>query len=251
MKNYLFIVLLFVSFSGFGQHTLNHYKYVLVPEKFNFLKEKNQYDLNMQAMSLLENKGFLVYYDNSQLPSAIANNRCQALFLELLEKNSMFSTNLTIILKDCKGNEIFKGKEGKSREKEYKVSYNFALREAFKSLNEMNYSYQEPPAAQEQVPAAIVPATTVPAIAAAPQASAVETGGQSLATLYAQPTATGFQLVDASPKIILSLFKTSVENYFIAQKGTTNGIVFNRNNNWILEYYDNGKLMAETLTIKF
>lgn len=249
MKKYFLLVLLFISFSGYAQNTLNNYKYVLVPERFNFLKEADQYGLNSQAKTNLEEKGFTVYFDNSELPSEIANNRCSALVLEVLEKNSMFSTNLTLVLKDCKGNVLFKGKEGKSREKEYRLAYNFSLKAAFTSLNEFQYAYNGAVIAAEPqaVPQTVPVATIQPAI----KAAVAESAAPAAATLYAQPTAIGFQLVDATPKIILTLSKTSVENYFIAAKGNYHGIVFKKNESWVFEYYDNNKLMAEVLSIKF
>ena len=65
MKVYALLIFLFVSYSGYAQNTINNYKYVLVPEKFDFSREDNQYGLNTLAKSLLEEKGFSVYFDHS------------------------------------------------------------------------------------------------------------------------------------------------------------------------------------------
>jgi len=231
MKKCLFLFLLLCSFSGFAQNRIPvpNYKYVLVPERFSFLKEKNQYNLNSRLRSLLEEKGYIAYLDDTDLPSEIANNKCIALSAELLEKNSMFSTNLTLVLKDCKGNIIVKSKEGKSRDKEYKPAYTFALMDAVGSLDKIS----------PDTAAAV--ATVVQNTPDAPVAT----------TLYAQPTVTGFQLIDNTPKIVLSLFKTSVANYFIAEKDSTKGIVFKKDNNWFFEYYKDNNLITENLSIKF
>lgn len=263
MKKYLLVFLLVFSLSGYAQNTINNYKYVLVPEKFSFLKQKDQYRLNTLAKVLFEEKGFTVYYDDAEVPNDISNNRCSALNLDVLEKNSMFSTNLTLLLKDCKGNIIFKSKEGKSREKEYSVSYNLAFRDAFSSFNDVSYAYTGAATANEQQ-AATNANMTVPASQAAVQAPVVQTSGvqpssgtvaaeatQTAGTLYAQPTANGYQLIDTAPKIIVTLFKTSVVDYFIAENGSANGIVFKKNGNWFFEYYKDGKLIAEKLLIKF
>ncbi|WP_158796120.1 hypothetical protein [Pedobacter sp. L105] len=279
MKRYFLLILLLVSLSGYAQNTINNYKYVLVPEQFSFLKQKDQYKLNTLTKRLLEDKGFTVYFDNSDVPGEISSNKCIALNAEVVGKSTMFSTSLTLILKDCKGNIIFKGKEGKSREKDYDVSYNLALRDAFNSLNAVPYAYapstdtrDQQPVATASVPAiASAPVTTsVPATASASASASVpvtanvavpsnmyaakviatETG-QTAGTLYAQPTATGYQLIDTQPKIRLTLSKTSVQDYFIADNGVANGIVFKRNENWFFEYYTNGKLVAEKLLIKF
>lgn len=259
MKRYVLLLLLFISFSGYAQNTINNYKYVLVPEKFSFLKEQDQYRLNTLAKFLLTEKGFETYFDNFELPTAIANNKCDALHAEVLEKKGMFTTNLTLLLKDCKGNIIFKSKEGKSREKEYKTSYNLALRDAFTSLDEVKYAYNGTVNTDQQVAAttttvtAPVATVTVPvsaAVVATAKPVTVETN-QPAGTLYAQPTANGYQLIDTTPKKVLTLSRTSVQDYFIAENETANGIVLKKNGAWFFEYYKDGKLMAEKLLIKF
>ncbi len=256
MKKHFFLFLLLLSFSGFAQQTINNYKYVVVPEKFDFLKQKDQYNLNSLTKLLLEEKGFTVYYDNSDLPDEISGNKCKALNLEVIGKSNMFSTILTLVLKDCKGKVIFKSKEGKSREKEYDVSYNLALRDAFSSLNDVKYEYtpasdtndQQPVTAVESVATAPpVVAPTVQTAVKAITADTIKTSG----TLYAQQTETGYQLIDTAPKIVLTLFKTSMDNYFIAENASFHGTVFKKNDSWFFEYYQNGKLKAEKLLIKF
>lgn len=260
MKRYALLLLLFISFSGYAQNTINNYKYVLVPEKFSFLKEQDQYRLNTLTKFLLTEKGFEAYYDNFELPTAIANNKCDALHAEVLEKNGMFTTNLTLLLKDCKGNIIFKSKQGKSREKEYKTSYNLALRDAFTSLDEVKYAYNGTVNADQQiattttaVAAPVVATATVPVSAAviATVKPVVAESNQPAGTLYAQPTVNGYQLIDTTPKKVLTLWRTSVQDYFIADNGTANGIVLKKSGEWFFEYYKDSKLMAEKLLIKF
>jgi hypothetical protein len=256
MKKCLLLLILVLPFSGFAQNTINNYKYVLVPEKFNFLKQNDQYRLNTLTRLLLEEKGFTVYFDNAELPTEIANNKCIALTTDVLEKNGMFTTNLTLVLKDCQGNIVFKTKEGKSREKEFKTSYNLALRDAFTSLTETTYSYNESTHVPVQQMTAV--ATTVaPAVKQVQESTPVAkeamsvTTAQPVGTLYAQPTANGFQLIDTTPKKVLTLLKTSAQDYFIAENGTANGIVLKKNGDWFFEYYSNGQLNSEKLLIKF
>lgn len=246
MKRYFFILFLFFSFSGYAQQTLNNYKYVVVPEKFSFLKTNNLYGLNDLAKFLVEQKGFTAYLDNSELPAEIANNKCTALNLDLIERKTMFTTNLTIILKDCQGNILFKSKEGKSREKEYKTSYNFALRDAFSSMDSLNYVAATTP--MTQIPVATVPQQS-PVITYAP-ATASEVV-PAAGTLYAQPISNGFQLINTAPKVVLTLLITTVPDYFIANHATAQGIAFKRNGEWFFEYYQNNKLVTEKLLIKF
>ena len=248
MKKYILLFLVLLSFSSYAQVTINNYKYVIVPEKFSFLKENDQYRLNTLTTSFLQEKGFTVYYENTDLPNEIANNKCIALSVELLQKNSMFTTNLTLLLKDCKGNIIFKSKEGKSREKEYKLSYNLALRDAFSSLNDLPYAYTGP--AETTTEQVITKQVVIPVNTPAPQ-EVKSNSLQNSGMLYAQPTTNGYQLIDTAPKVLLTLFKTSAADYFIASNGSSNGIVFKKDANWIFEYYNNGELKSEKLLIKF
>ncbi|MGN7985842.1 hypothetical protein ACTJKC_00795 [Pedobacter sp. 22226] len=251
MKRYLVIILLALSFSAQAQPNLNHYKYIIVPEKFSFLKQANQYNLNNLTKALFDDLGFTTYFDNADLPTEIAGDRCKALTADIEEKNSMFVTNLTVVLKDCKGTVVLKSKEGKSREKEYKTSFNLALRDAFASLTDFRYTAGSIPDASAPTPAAQVKEAkteTTPAPATQPVATEAK---QTDAVLYAQTTANGYQLVDATPKIVMTLFKTSVEDFFIAVNGNTNGVVLKKNGNWFFEYYKNNVLVSDKLPVKF
>lgn len=199
------------------------------------MKEENQYRLNSLAKSILEEKGFSVYFDNTELPPELAGNKCDALMLEVQQRKSMFITNLTVLLKDCQGNIIFKSKEGKSREKEYNVSYNLALRDAFTSFDDVHYVYNE--VGKGKSLQVVTPAFALPS--------------QTEETLYAQATANGYQLINTAPKIVLTLFKTTAANCFIADSSSAHGIVLKKDQDWVFEYYKNGQLVSEVLKIKF
>ncbi|RBQ11888.1 hypothetical protein [Pedobacter miscanthi] len=257
MKRYIFIILLALSFSAKAQPNINHYKYIIVPEKYSFLKQPNQYNLNGVTKALFEGMGFTVYYDNADLPTEIAGDRCKALTADVLEKNSMFVTNLTVVLKDCKGTVVLKSKEGKSREKEYKTSFNLALQDAFSSLNDFRYTAGSTPETSIPAPAttttAAAPAQEVKTEAVPAPVSQPATTGTKLteAVLYAQPINNGYQLVDATPKIVMTLLKTSVEDFFIASNGGIAGVVLKKNGSWFFEYYKNNVLVSDKLPIKF
>lgn len=68
---------------------------------------------------------------------------------------------------------------------------------------------------------------------------------------YAQATETGYQLVDSSPKVRMNLMKSSADNVFMAKTDAKNGMVYQKDGNWIFEYYENDKLIQEELNIKF
>jgi hypothetical protein len=252
----LFILLSLFTIAGYSQSTLNNYKYVLVPEKFDFLKEDNQYGLNITTKLLLQQKGFTALMDEETLPAELSANKCNALRAEVVQKKGLFVTNLTLLLKDCQGNVIFKSKEGKSREKDFMAAYNLALRDAFTTLNDTEYKYdgtvftpaQQAAVASQPAPPAAAPAVAIPSPAQAPAAAPVT---ESAGTLYAQATPNGYQLIDTTPKKVLTLFKTSVGDYFIAEDESSNGIVFRKNGEWFFEYYKENKLISQKLQIKF
>ncbi|HEY4209831.1 MAG TPA: hypothetical protein VGM31_23560, partial [Puia sp.] len=136
-------------------------------------------------------------------------------------------------------------------------AYDEALKNAFLSLNDLPYKYDsttvtQAPAAvatSPATPAAAMPAAAMPA-AAVP---ALETPavGKISGTLYAQATLNGYQLIDVTPKKVLILLKTSIQDYFIAQAGASNGVVFKKDGEWIFEYYKDDKLVSQKLDIKF
>ncbi|NLR67672.1 hypothetical protein HGH92_25430 [Chitinophaga varians] len=260
MKRFALLFLVMYSVSAYAQNTINNYKYVLIPERFDFSREDNQYGLNTLAKMLLEEKGFTAYFDNTELPKELAGNKCEALKAEVTQRKALFATNLTLILKDCQGNIVFKSKEGKSREKEFNTSYNMAMRDAFASLKDEPYTYNGSTHARTEVvtstpapapvaaPAAAPVASTPAAPAPAPATPAVK---DAAGTLYAQAIANGYQLIDTAPKIVLTLLKTSVQDCFIAENGPVHGLVVKRNGDWYFEHYKDNQLVAEKLLIKF
>jgi len=69
--------------------------------------------------------------------------------------------------------------------------------------------------------------------------------------LYAQQTATGYQLVDTTPSILFYLKETSVKGVYLAEGNNQKGLVFLEDNQWVFEYYEGTKRIKEVLLIKF
>lgn len=69
--------------------------------------------------------------------------------------------------------------------------------------------------------------------------------------LYAQAIEKGFQLVDTTPKVILKIYNTLQPGYYNANIDNKFGAVFIKNNQWVFEYFMEGKLVTESLNIKF
>ncbi|WP_051228093.1 hypothetical protein [Gillisia sp. JM1] len=138
----IFTLLIGFCFTSVGQN-LNSYKYVSVPEKFDFLKESNQYQMNELTKFLFEKYGFTAILENEEVPSDFSRQDCNILYVDVIENSGLFKTSLQISLKDCKNKQIFLSEEGSSREKEYKKAYQEALRDAFSSFETVNYSYNK------------------------------------------------------------------------------------------------------------
>ncbi|GAA4268097.1 hypothetical protein [Hyunsoonleella aestuarii] len=144
MMTRLFSVLIicFLTAPLFSQANLNNYKYVIVPVKFDFLNENDKYQLNSLTKFLFNKYGFKAVLEGSEYPDDLMVNRCLALESDVLKEPGMFKTKLKIELKDCNDKVVFTSIIGESREKVYKTAYNLALRDAFQSVEALNYSYK-------------------------------------------------------------------------------------------------------------
>ena len=161
MKKLSVLFAIFFTVLTYGQKTVNDYKYVIVPEKFEFSKEKNQYQLNALTKFLLEKYGFSTVMKSAEKPAELQSNNCLALEADVQNNSGLFVTKMVFQLKDCYGNVVYASEEGRSREKNYKSAYHEALRDAFSSLEDLNYRYNEDPIVAEtpkQEPKAITSA---------------------------------------------------------------------------------------------
>jgi hypothetical protein len=244
MKKYLLLIALFVVTVTFAQ-SVNDYKYVIVPTKFDFLKEPNKYSLNTSTKLLFEKYGFEVFMIDDELPIEIANNRCKALFADVMEEKGMLSTKLKIVLKDCKENVIYASEVGKSKEKDFQKAYNQAYREAAKSFQTLNYKYN----GGNQL--AVVKEEKVEPKQENKIYSLETDKNNPELFFFAQPIANGFQIVNSEPRVIMRLFKTSQNNVYIGIRGDEKGVVITKNGKWFFENYVDGKLVSEPINIRF
>mgnify|MGYP007079515594 CR=1 FL=1 len=301
------------------QGQLNDYKYLVVPKRFDGFKMENQHQTSTLVKHLFTNKGFNTVYDDA-IPDDLYANRCLGLTVRLDEKSSMFTTKTILILENCNNEAVFMTQEGRSREKDFKISYNEAITQAFQSIQALDYSYVEKSNAEtvtlgfrndvkslndesniekgdrsgnkntsvrqvatqdEQSFESIEPTasnykkgvqqkeTEVTQTATADNQSyedksPTESDVQKAAAvnsmldetnapmvLYAQEIENGYQLVDNSPKIVMTLSKTSLSDIYSAKSDQTSGIVFRRDGKWFFEYVTNGETIQKELNIKF
>lgn len=126
---------------------------VIVPNRYAFQKEDNQYQLNVLTKFLLEKQGFKTYME-SEVPAELLQNPCEVLKADVKNESNMMTSKLQLVLNDCSNKTVFTSEIGKSREKEYKKSYQEALRNAFagNALTVFKTSYRVPAKVEEKTP---------------------------------------------------------------------------------------------------
>lgn len=271
MKKLVFLSFFMISISIVAQKTVNNYEYVVVDGQFDFLKKTDQYQTSSLTTFLFNKYGFKAFINTDDLPSEITNNRCNALFASAKKVSSMLTTKMSIVFKDCNGKVVFTSIVGKSKEKEYKKTYHEAIRNAFLDPVIQGYKYTEQKntvvASQTKIvtPKSETPTTTQKILLTGnkkPIVIATEVPKQLLkktpvrsevksttTTLYAQANENGFQLIDTTPKVIFKILKTNQINLFIVED--KNGIFYKSGSGWIVEYYENGKLIQKEYQVKF
>ncbi len=265
------------SFIGFSQAELNNYKYVIVPKHFDDFKKTNQYNTSTKVKHLLSQKGFHAVYDDA-LPEDLVKNRCLGVAVKMDNKSSMFSTKVGLKFIDCFSKTVYTTQEGKSKIKEYNEAYGDAIKKALSSLNGFTYEYT---AKVDEKPIAISFKNDVkeldktkeevqekaemkkeghieqvatkenqsfkdlsPKPSNIKKAVVVPTG-----ILYSQEMPYGYQLVDSTPKVVMKLYKTTIDNVFMVQG--SNAIVHKKDEQWVYEYETDGKTETKVILIKF
>lgn len=252
MKKLLFLLLFLASSLSFAQ-SLNDYKYAIVPSKFEFLKEKDQFRLNTLTKMLMEKFGFVTYFDSDILPSVVAENNCNKVYVDVKSNGNLFVTKLTVVLKDCKNEVLFTSMQGKSREKELQVAYNQSLREAFSSFEKLEYKYSGIQNVNTEEVANYKMITKDSTLKLQENGIIiVESDLEFKNLLVAETIKSGYLLIDPSTStIVLKLYKTSNENVFIANSNFINGVVIKKDQEIFLEYYQDKQLISKKLNVSF
>ncbi|WP_432442334.1 hypothetical protein [Flavobacterium tyrosinilyticum] len=249
MRIKILLTAILCSVVGFAQ-SINDYKAVIIPLKYEFMKTDNQYRLATLSKQNLTKGGFEAFYSNEQLPEGYTD-RCQVLYMDVIRDNAFLVTKLIIQFKDCFGQVVFTSEAGKSREKEYEIAYKEALDNAFKSVYALHYKYSGNPVANSKT-SAPVKAAVATTVVATPVSTASSPDLKDPNLLYAQPTESGYQLIDKTPKVVMKLLKTSQPNVYIAIKDNVQGsLILKEDGQWYFESYQNDKLVSEKIVVKF
>jgi beta-phosphoglucomutase-like phosphatase (HAD superfamily) len=273
--------LILAYFNAFSQSNINDYKYVIVPNQYDFLKENDRYQINSLTKFLFNKYGYQAYMQDEEFPEDLHNNRCLGLTVDVINDSGFFKTKLRIELKDCDGIVVQSSKFGESREKEYAKAYNLALRDAFSTFQNMDYSYLPNETilskAKQQSTTAVASAKeqeeiarlkgeikalkeekveivedTLPGVESKKVeellATTLDTKELKSELLYAQPIDNGFQIVDTSPKKVMVLKNSGVKDVFTVEG--KKAIVYKKGDNWM--YSESGDILKGVIiNIKF
>lgn len=260
IKKISFILFLLMSISLNSQETnFDKYQYIVVSDRFEFLNESDQYQTSSLTKFLLKKKGFKVFLSNEKLPKDLNSNRCLGLFADVKEESSMFSIKNIIEIKDCYGKVLYASKTGSSKIKTYKKGYQEAIRNAFETMEDFEYSYNasfvdDDTQKQETIvknnsDKVIDTVITPKTIVISDVKNEVINQKNDVTTLYAQAIENGFQLVNTKPEVVFILLKTNVKDVFVIKD--KNGNFYKKGTNWIAEYYENNKLVKKEFQVRF
>lgn len=288
--NKVFYIVSFVLLSNlntFSQTSINNYKYIIIPSQFEFLKEQDQYQINSLTKFLFNKYGYSAFLENEELPKDLKENRCMALKAHVVNINALLKIKIQIDLKDCNGNLVMSSDIGETREKMYNKAYNLAIRDAFKTFQNADYSYQPnenlltnatPITAATSVvktenfeeiarlkkeieilheenievveiekPIENVQLTEQKMTVSSPK-EFLEDNKAKAGILYAQPINNGFQIVDTTPKKVMVLLNSGVKDVFTVEG--EKAIVYKKGDLWI--YSESGEILkGEPINIKF
>ena len=256
-KTYIILLVLSATMSSWAQLSINDYKYISVPDKFDFLKSKDQYQLNSLTVFLLQKQRFTVLDKSENYPMDLAQNNCLLLNANVIKLKGFLTTKLQLELTNCKNRVVFSSEVGTSKFKEYKRAYHEALRDAFAS-SEFNYAYSginnmdvvpEPP----KTDASSTPVSVTELAVEKEEPQKVEASvlaDEVVSGLLIQQTNSGYDFIDVVSKTIkFSTHATLFDNVYIIDG--QEGIIYKRGQNWVREYIENGNTTIEAFNIQY
>jgi hypothetical protein len=233
------IVLIFTLFFSYAK-SQERIQNIIIPEKFDFFKEVNQYNLNYLLKAFFDKEGFTTIYD-SEISEDSPIDSCAFVYPTIKHEKNFFITKISVEIKDCNGNIVLKSIEGTSRDKSYKKANNECLRIALNSLKG-KLNFKEKSSSK----------TTVTVKAKnTDEPQMIKIDENSTLSLYPIPTQSGYKLVDAVPNVIFELTKSSSPDIFMAKKGNFQGLLIKKENNWFFEYNNGNQLVSEKVEVKF
>ncbi|AIJ38758.1 hypothetical protein [Flavobacterium psychrophilum] len=255
MKKY-FSILVFALISSvtYSQSSLNDYEMAIIPSKFEFQKEDNQYRISSTIKAFLKQKGFEAYVSTDVLPEGFLDYNCNKIFVNVLEENTLFSTRIKIEFKNCKQLVLFTTDLGESREKELGKGYNQALLLALNSFDKARYKFSGKTYYDEEAQEKIKSRDVHSISSEVTKITKSEKGVtyEKVTKQDALVTSEVFvKVVNQANQQELLLYKTSREGIYLCNQNGKNGVVFAKDEVWFFEYLENGKLISEKLDVNF
>lgn len=254
MKN-IFTILcaLLFTYLAFGQENkATDYKYIIVPQKLDFLKEVDQYQTSSLTKFLLKKNGFTVIFDTDQYPLELRKDLCKALTATIIKESSMFKTSIRLELKDCFNELVYASDEGISRLKDFKNSYHEALRNLHSTMGAIKYTPKMNSGLSAMKKKKELRLNDKE-IAVNMIQKVADIGSSDLEktkeTLSAKPIENGYQVMDTANKLVFIVLNTGLKDFFIV-KGS-NGILYKKGSYWISEHYQENKRIIKQFAINF
>lgn len=235
MKKLSLLFVLLLPVLAFSQ-TINNYEMVLVPVRFEFQSEDNQYRASTILKTGLTEVGFKATYSNENAKVNFSD-RCNLLNAKLINHQNILRTKLQFQLVDCNGKVLFETPIIDSKEKDRAIAFRQCMDKIIDLIKNMEYKFEGE--------------NTMPSMPQTVEVQKTEAKIDLSKVLYAQPTDNGFQLVDSTPQLVMKLFKTSQPDFYTAQFQNQTGMVFKRDNQWFFEFTQEGTLKTVSLEIKF
>jgi hypothetical protein len=263
-KIVLFCFLMVLCIPGIAQNSMNDYKYIVVPARFDMFNQDDKYRLNTLLRYLFKNEGYEVYTDKEAFPEDLVNDKCLGLYTEIEKlKGGIFKTKMQILLKDCYGKVVITSEIGESRQKAYNDAYKEAIENAFTSFKNIDHSYNPtnvnkqkegtpviakiPEPETEQVNESIEKPVEVSTIEEDSSAKDEESMNK---VLTAKPIVMGFEILNAKGDIVMVLLSTSSRDVFIVKDKSA--VVFkNSQGNYRYSENDGSSLKEMELNIQF
>ena len=275
MTRILFLIAFSFLFqwNGMAQEKINNYKYIIVPNQFDFQKSEDQYQLNSLTKFLFNKYGYTSYLESDEYPSDLGANNCLALKAIVKEiKGGFLVTKIQIDLVDCKNRVIVTSQVGKSKMKKREKAYQESTRAAFITYQFFEYKYNGNAAKTEStstVETTKVEAITKPTpnvtkvseekietavkppvkVVVKDQPISVPNGAATKDVLYAQPIDLGYQVVDTEPKKVMILLYSGIDDTFIVQG--KDAIVYKKGDIWVYAENSGKDLQVKGINLKF
>jgi|TARA_B110000027_G_C16030552_1_gene260625 hypothetical protein len=257
---YVLLLSIFFSTVVSGQkNSVTNKQYILVKSTFDFLKQVDRYKANSFTKFLFTKAGFNVYLDNEELPEELYYNKCSAIYVDVKDKSNLFATKNYIELVDCNGRLLYTSKTGSSKLKDYEKSYRQSIRNAFSTIENLNAIYssfsstkvetskKENKDQELMILSNIKEDETLQLVSV--DLSIEEVKKSNYPRLNAQKNKMGYQLINTKKELVFVVLNTSNKNLFIFKN--KKGILINKGNYWIAEYYEDQQLITKQLQIRF